>query len=196
VQIDSAAPPADGSRPATDDVRTRETNATPGFVLETQRLMLRRLSCLDAAFMLELLNDPAFIENVGDKGVRTEADAARYIAQGAEASYERFGFGMWLVALKDGGSPVGICGLVRRDELPHADLGFAFLPRHRSLGYAHESAAAVMRHARSALALGRLLAVVVPGNVASRRLLGKLGFHETRPGADDSAALMVLASDP
>ena len=96
--------------------------------------MLRRLSGLDAAFMLELVNDPAFIENVGDKGVRTEADAARYIAHGAEASYERFGFGMWLVACKDGWSPVGICGLVRRDELPDADLGFAFLQRHRSLG--------------------------------------------------------------
>ena len=164
--------------------------------LETARLVLRRMSGGDAAFMLELLNDPAFVENVGDKGVRTEADAARYIAEGVVASYERFGFGMWLVALKDGLRPIGICGLLKRDELPDSDIGFAFLPGHRSLGYAHESAAAVMRHARDALGLRRLLAVVVPGNAPSCRLLGKLGFHylETRRAMDSGTELLLFES--
>jgi len=146
-------------------------------VLETERLVLRRLTTDDAEFILELLNDPSFLRYIGDKGVRTRADACRYIETGPMASYERHGFGLYRVELKREGEPIGICGLLKRDALPDADLGFALLPRHRSKGYAFESASAVLAHARDTLGLERVLAITSPDNVASIGLLEDLGFR-------------------
>lgn len=144
-------------------------------VLETRRLVLRRLSLDDAGFILELLNDAAFLRHIGDKGVRSADQARAYIQTGPVASYERFGFGLFLVALK-GGEPIGICGLLKRDALDDADLGFAFLPSFRAQGYAFESAEATLAHAQAAWGLTRVLAVTSPDNVASIGLLEKLGF--------------------
>ncbi len=121
-------------------------------ILETERLVLRRLTAGDAAFILELLNEPAFLENIGDRGARTLADARRYIARGPVASYRKFGFGLYLVELKDSGTPVGICGLLKRESLEDVDIGFAFLRRYWSQGYARESAAAVMHYGWTELA--------------------------------------------
>ncbi len=168
-------------------------------VLETERLTLRRLHTGDAAFILELLNDPSFIHNIGDKGVRTIDDAVRYILQGPVESYERHGFGLWLVELKDAEgarTPVGICGLVKRDTLPDADIGYAFLPRFHRRGYAFESAAAVMNYARGALGLGRVLAITNPDNAGSIRVLEKLGLsYERRLRlSKDAPEIMLFAS--
>jgi ribosomal-protein-alanine N-acetyltransferase len=149
-------------------------------VLETERLVLRRLATDDAPFLLELLNEPSFLRYIGDKGVRTEADARRYVEAGPLLSYERFGFGLYRVELRESGEPIGMCGLLKRDALPDVDVGFAFLPRFWSKGYAFESAAAVLAHARDALGRGRILAITTPDNVASIRLLEKLGFRFER----------------
>jgi RimJ/RimL family protein N-acetyltransferase len=148
-------------------------------VLETPRLRLRRMTAEDAAFMLALLNEPSFIRNIGDRGVRTIEDARGYLAKGALASYEKFGFGLYAVESKEGGAPMGICGLVKRDILEIADLGYAFLPAYWSRGYAIESAAGVVEHA-AALGMKRLAAVVNPDNDGSIRLLEKLGFAYER----------------
>src|SRR5512141_2744184 len=129
-------------------------------VLDTDRLTLRWLTADDAPFMLGLLNEPSFIENIGDRGVRTLEGAGEYLARGAVASYEQNGYGLYLVERKDGGVPVGICGLVKRPFLDDADVGFAFLPQYWSHGYAHESAAAIMRLARERLGLERVVAIV------------------------------------
>ena len=112
--------------------------------------------------------------------MRTEADARRYVETGPLASYERFGFGLLRVELKESGEPIGMCGLLKRDALPDVDVGFAFLPRFWSKGYAFESASAVLAHARDALGLQRVLAITSPDNEASIRLLGKLGFRFER----------------
>src|SRR5712692_6293312 len=120
-------------------------------VLETDRLILRRLSVEDAEFILDLLNQPSFLRYIGDKGVRSLDDARAYILNGPVDSYERNGFGLYLVQMKADGTPIGICGLVKRDTLPDADVGFAFLPAHWSQGYAVESATAVMKYARNTL---------------------------------------------
>lgn len=149
-------------------------------VLETERLVLRRMSIDDAPFIVELLNDPSFVRHIGDRGVRTRDDACRYILTGPVSSYERLGFGLYLVELKDGSVPIGICGLLKRDSLEHVDLGFAFLPRFRSRGYAFESASAVLAHARDTLGLQPILAITSEGNVASVRLLERLGFRFVR----------------
>lgn len=129
--------------------------------------------------MLGLLNEPSFVRNIGDRGVRTTEDARAYITLGPMASYERFGFGLYLVELKAPRTPVGICGILQRDELPEPDIGFAFLPAYWSQGYALESATAVRNYARDAIGLRRLLAIVSPSNDSSVRLLEKLGFSFT-----------------
>ena len=149
-------------------------------VLETERLNLRRLTGDDAEFILELLNDPAFIKYIGDRGVRSVADARRYILERFVASYEKHGFGLYVVELKEPGAPTGICGLVKRDELADVDVGFAFLPRYRAKGYAMESAAAVKAYAFEVLGLKRLVAITNPNNEGSIRVLEKLGMKYER----------------
>ena len=103
-------------------------------ILETDRLVLRQMTADDAEFIFKLVNEPSFIRFIGDKGVRNDADAVQYIQNGPVASYERFGFGLYLVELKEGRVPIGMCGLVKRDALPDADVGFAFLPAFWSQG--------------------------------------------------------------
>ncbi|WP_140634858.1 GNAT family N-acetyltransferase [Methylibium rhizosphaerae] len=149
-------------------------------VLETPRLTLRRLAEGDDAFILELLNEPGWLRYIGDKGVRCLDDARRYISQGPMAMYERVGFGLWLVQRTADGVPLGICGLIRRDGLDDVDIGFAFLARYGSMGYAHEAASACMAHAREVLRLPRVVAITVAGNQASIRLLEKLGLRFER----------------
>jgi RimJ/RimL family protein N-acetyltransferase len=166
-------------------------------VLETERLNLRQLNTGDAAFILELLNEPSFLHNIGDKGVRTIEDAIRYIVEVPFESYARHGFGLWLVELKNAGTPAGICGLVKRDALPDADIGYAFLPRFWSRGYAFESANAVMSYAHDALGLRRVLAITNPGNPGSIRVLEKINlkFDRLVRLSDDAPEIMLFASD-
>ena len=149
-------------------------------VLETDRLVLRWLSRDDAEFILELLNDPDWLRYIGDKGVRTLDDARDYVLKGPAAMYARLGFGLYRVERKDGGIPIGICGLIKRDTLKDVDLGFAFLPDFRGNGYATESAAATLAHGRDEFGLERIVAITTPDNEASIRLLEKLGFHFER----------------
>jgi RimJ/RimL family protein N-acetyltransferase len=149
-------------------------------VLETDRLVLRWLNVDDAPFILELLNDPSFIRFIGDKGVRDLEGARNYILNGPIASYEKFGFGLNAVDLKEANASIGICGILKRDTLPHPDIGFAFLPAYWHKGYAFESAAAVMKHAREALAINEVLAIATPDNEASSRLLEKIGLRFDR----------------
>jgi RimJ/RimL family protein N-acetyltransferase len=146
------------------------------IVLETERLILRHFNTDDAPFILTLLNEPAFLRYIGDKKVRTLDDARQYILNGPRASYERHGFGLCQVELKHAHAPIGMCGLLKRDELPDPDIGFAFLPDYRNKGFAFEAAAAVLKDARERLKLNRILAIVNPDNDASIKLLQKLGF--------------------
>jgi RimJ/RimL family protein N-acetyltransferase len=146
------------------------------IVFETERLILRRLSVDDAAFMRRLVNEPSWLEFIGDRGVRTEADAREYLRAGAIASYERHGFGLWAVEIRGRDTPIGICGLVKRDFLEDVDLGFAFLPEFWGKGYAREAAAAAVDFARRELGMRRLVAITATANRRSIDLLGKLGF--------------------
>jgi len=148
--------------------------------LETQRLIIRELKVDDAQFILTLLNEPSFLRYIGDKEVRNLDDARRYILSGPVASYERHGFGLFRVELKDSHIPIGMCGLLKREELPDPDIGFAFLPDFWNRGYAFEAAAAVLNYARQRLKLDRILAIVNPDNDASIKLLQKLGFKFER----------------
>ena len=163
--------------------------------LETERLQLRRLSVDDAEFILRLLNEPSFIQNIGDRGVRTIEDARAYIIKGPLASYDKFGFGLLLVELKESGLPIGISGLLKREVFEDVDIGYALLPEYWSRGYALESASAVMSYARDKLGSTRVLAVVNPDNQSSIRLLEKLGFQYDRMVrlSDDAPEIKLFA---
>lgn len=145
-------------------------------ILATERLTIRQLTTDDAPFILILLNEPSFLQFIGDKGVRDLAGAREYLVKGPIDSYARNGFGLCLVSLKEDGTPIGMCGLVKRETLEHPDLGFAFLPRYWSRGYAFEAASAVLTWARGALRLPRILAVAQEDNASSIRLLQRLGL--------------------
>lgn len=145
--------------------------------IETERLVIRRLCADDAAFIFELVNEPAWIKNIGNKNVHSLDDARRYISDGPVASYAKFDFGLCLVELKESGAPVGICGLIKRDSLDDPDIGFAFLERFWSRGYAVESALAVMDFGRNVLGLDRILAITNPDNQGSIKVLEKIGLR-------------------
>jgi [ribosomal protein S5]-alanine N-acetyltransferase len=158
--------------------------------LVTSRLVLRRLEFGDAEFLVELLNEPSFLENIGDRGVRDEQDAHRYLREGPMAMYAKYGFGLWHASLKSDGTAVGMCGLLKRDSLPDADIGYAYLPAHWGKGYALEAADATLRHGVEQYGLRRIIAVVSQHNAGSIRVLEKIGMqfermHSMHPGEAD-----------
>jgi len=169
----------------------------PVKILETDRLLLRRLSLEDAGFILGLLNEPSYVHFIGDKGVRTINDARDYIMKGPIASYEQHGFGLYLTELKDSEVPIGICGLLKRENLPDVDIGFAFLPQFWSQGYAFEAASAVMAYGRDALMVNRIVAIVSPDNERSIKVLGKLGlrFERMERWPADGSKIKLYASE-
>ena len=145
-------------------------------ILETERLRIRQLSVADAGFILELLNEPSFIQNIGDRNVRTLEDARAYILNGPVVSYAKNGFGLSLVILKETDEPIGMCGLIKRDELEDVDIGYAFLPRYWSKGYAIESTLGMKAYAKDVIKLKRLVGIVDPANEGSIRVLEKTGL--------------------
>lgn len=146
-------------------------------ILDTERLRLREMTLEDAPFILELLNEPAFIQNIADKGVRTLEDARGYLEKGPMASYAKHGFGLFAVDLKASGEPIGICGLVKRDGLDDVDVGYAFLERHWSRGYAVEAAAATVEYGLEKVGLKRVVAITAPDNQGSIRVLERIGLR-------------------
>lgn len=166
-------------------------------ILETERLILRRVTVEDDEFILELLNDPSWLRFIGDRGVRTLEAARDYILKSLVSMYERLGFGLYLTELKDEGVPVGICGLIKRDSLEDVDIGFAFLPQFCRKGYGYESASAVMEYGKRTFGLKRLVAITSPENYPSARLLEKLGFNFEGMVklSDDGEEISLFASD-
>lgn len=145
-------------------------------IISTERLHLRVMRLDDAAFYLRLVNEPSFISNIRDKGIRTLDQSRESIETGTLASQEKFGFSFYLVEGRTTHLPMGICGLTKRDSLDDVDLGYAFLPEFCGQGYAYEAALAVLTHTKNALPIKQLAAITSPTNERSNRLLIKLGF--------------------
>ena len=145
----------------------RRTELTP---LTTERLALTPPTLDDAPFVLELLNDPGWLQNIGDRDVRTLDQARAYIA-------ERFSKTPWFVVRDGMGEPLGMCGLVERDGLDCPDIGYAFLERHSGKGYATEAARAVLAYGRETLGHQRIAAITAPHNTPSQRVLEKIGLR-------------------
>ena len=168
--------------------------------LHTRRLAIRPFTLADAAFIVELLNDPDWLRHIGDRNVHSMADAERYLRTGPLAMQERHGHALWAVRSRGDDAPLGMCGLIRREGLDDVDLGYAFLPAARGQGLAREAAAKVLSHGFERLALPRIVAITNPDNTASVRVLEAIGMHFERrmrvPGHDGDSLLYAAAAPP
>jgi [ribosomal protein S5]-alanine N-acetyltransferase len=145
-------------------------------IMITERLLIRKLTFDDSSFIVKLLNSPGWLRYIGDRGVKTEEDAKVYLQNGPLLSYEENGFGLYLVGLLETGEPIGMCGILKRDSLVHPDLGYSLLPEFTGKGYAYEAANAVIQYAGERFGIKTLLAITMPENTASIKLLEKVGM--------------------
>ncbi|SCC54417.1 YkkB [Bacillus cereus] len=162
------------------------------IVLETERLVLRWFDIKDAPFILELVNDPAWIQFIGDKRIKNLDDAKKYILNGPVDMYNKIGFGLYLVERKEDFTPLGMCGLIKRDSLEDVDIGFAFLEKFRSKGYGFESASAVIDYGIQKLGLKRIVAITTIDNINSGKLLEKVGLQFEKIISDSGEDLKLF----
>lgn len=165
----------------------------PTYILETERLSLREFTLRDSAFIIELLNTPGWIEFIGDRNIKTTADAKEYLKNGPLKSYKLNGFGLALVEIKNNKRAIGMCGIIKRENLENPDIGFAFLPEFTGKGFAFEIAKATMDYAKDVLKLPNIFAITVPSNTRSIKLLEKIGLKFTRafnfPGDEETLSM-------
>jgi RimJ/RimL family protein N-acetyltransferase len=150
------------------------------YILETERLQLRQLEVTDAPFIVALMNTPGWLEFIGDRQIKTNEGAIRYLQNGPLKSYEQNGFGLSLVELKKDQTPIGMCGILKRDSLENPDIGFAFLPEFTGKGYAFEIAHATLNYAKDKLKLETIYAITIPSNAKSIQLLERIGLSFLR----------------
>ena len=165
------------------------------MIVETKRLILREINVEDAEFVLRLVNEPSFVSNIGDKGLKNLYDAERFILEGYWTNQERSGYGMFLVELKGGGDPIGSCGLLYRKVLDVTDIGFAFLPEFWNRGFAYEAAEAIMKYGHSTLGVKKIVGLTSEDNLGSINLLKKLGmdFEKTVKMSDDDSGTVFYS---
>ncbi len=165
------------------------------MIAKTTRLRIRELAIEDAEFVLALVNEPSFVSNIGDKGLRSLADAKRFILEGPWTYQQKPGYGQFAVELEENGDPIGVCGLLFRESLNLTDIGFAVLPQYWRRGFAFEAAEAVLRYGQSTLGLKKIVGLTSENNLASIRLLEKLGmkFEKTVKMSDDDPGTVVYS---
>lgn len=147
-------------------------------ILKTERLLLAEADQNDVDFILELLNSATWLKFIGDKGIKTKKQALAYIDESLIGSYEKNGFGLYKLCLSPTLTPIGLCGFLQRDYLEHPDIGFALLPEFEGQGLMLEACHALMNYAESTLKLECVLAIVLPTNRKSCRLLEKMGLQQ------------------
>lgn len=166
------------------------------YILETERLLLRLFTIDDTKFIIELVNSRGWIENIGDRNIKTDERAREYIENRILNNYKANGFGLWLVAMKNDKTPIGMCGILKRDNLENPDIGFAFLPEFMGKGFAFEAANSTMAFAKDVLKLSTIFAITIPTNKPSIKLLGKIGltFIKTFNFPNDEEELMLFSN--
>ncbi|MFK5879293.1 MAG: GNAT family N-acetyltransferase [Flavobacteriaceae bacterium] len=147
------------------------------MILETERLFIKELTVKDAPFFYHLVNDPDWLRFISDRNVNSIADAKDYLIAKIIPSYEKFGFGFYLVKTKNGTHSIRIAGLIDREGMEHVELGFAFLPKYRGKGYAYEARKEIMSYASTELKIEPLVAITDLENIKSAKLLEHLGFR-------------------
>ncbi len=165
------------------------------MIVETKRLILRKITVEDAEFVFRLVNEPSFVTNIGDKGVKNLDDAKRFIMEGYWTNQERSGYGMFLVELKAEGDSIGGCGLLYRKFLDVTDIGFAFLPEYWNRGFAFEAAEAILKYGHTTLEVKKIVGLTSEDNLGSIKLLKKLGmdFEKTVKMSDDDPGTVLYS---
>jgi RimJ/RimL family protein N-acetyltransferase len=165
------------------------------MIVETKRLILRKITVEDAEFVLRLVNEPSFVSNIGDKGLRNQNDSEQFILEGYWTNQERSGYGMFIAELKGEGDPIGCCGLLYRKVFDVTDIGFAFLPEYWNLGFAYEAAVAVLEYGQSTLGVNKIVGLTSEDNLSSINLLKKLGmdFEKTVKMSDDDPGTVLYS---
>ena len=166
-------------------------------IFETERLLLRQFTLDDSPFILKLLNTDTWLRFIGDRKIKSLEDAKQYLINGPIKSYQTNGYGLSLVALKDSGEPIGMCGILKRDTLNAPDIGYALLPEYEGQGYAYEIAKATLTYALQTLCMPQILAITKGDNDRSVKLLHKLGFKFEKMlklNPDDQELMLFAAS--
>ena len=166
------------------------------YILETERLRLREFSLTDTEFIIELVNSPGWLQFIGDRNIKDEERAVIYLENGPLKSYVQNGFGLWLVEKKDEGNAIGMCGIIRRDNLETPDIGFAFLPQFEGKGYAYEIANATLFYAKQSLNIPKICAITLPANTKSIKLLEKIEmkFEKTFSFSNNAEELLLYTN--
>lgn len=163
------------------------------LILETERLTIRQAIPADAPFILELLTSEKWLKYIGDRGVRSLHSAQMYIHETLVGSYEKNGFGLYILERNDVRKPVGLAGFVKRDYLDNPDLGFAMLETYEGLGFAYEATNNLLKYGKNVLHFEVIHAITAVNNEASQSLLKKLGMKSegtiTPPGGKEAICL-------
>jgi RimJ/RimL family protein N-acetyltransferase len=165
------------------------------YIFETERLRLREFTMDDTKFIIKLLNSPGWMKFIGDRNVRTKDEAVNYLQNGPLKSYEQNGFGLSMVEKKEDQTAIGMCGIIKRDNMENPDIGFAFLPRFYGKGYAFEIATATLSYAKDKLGIPKIAAITLAGNLRSIRLLEKMGFRFIKTINSNSDKELLLYSN-
>jgi len=158
----------------------------------SKRLIIEPLTAKDGEFMFKLMNSPGWLKYIGDRAIKNETDAEKYLLTNIIPSYNKHGFGLYKISLRNNSKVIGICGLLQRDYLKSPDLGFAILPNHSGQGYAHEASMAILHYAKKHLQIKIIEAITVEDNHASIGLLKKLGFQRPEPIIRDNEQLLLF----
>lgn len=150
------------------------------MLISSNRLHLSEFSLKDASFFFELVNDPDWIKYIGDRNIKTISDSENYLKDKIIPSYKQFGFGFYVVRLKESNLPIGMCGLIKRDWMSYVEIGYAFLNKHRSKGYAIEASIATKKYAKEEIGISKIAALTDVDNEKSGNLLNRLGLEFER----------------
>lgn len=168
------------------------------IILNTERLVIRKVNLSDNHFIYELLNTPKWLKFIGDRGIKTLKNAEDYINDKIIKSYKTNGFGLYVFELKESNIPIGLCGFIKRDYLDYEDIGFALLPEYERKGYTYEAALAVLKFGENQLGLKKVFAITSKDNTASQELLKKLSFSFksfiTEPSTNEELTLYARES--
>lgn len=165
--------------------------------LTTPRLVLRLADADDASFIQTLYNTPDFLRYIGDKQIRSLQDARRYIADKILAMREEYGVCLLVVEDRQSNAPLGVCGLIKRPDLPAYDIGYGYLPSTYRQGIGYEAGQAVMEYARRRADIEQVVAITSSDNLASQALLVKLGFsyRKIQSQLSESVDLLLYQQD-
>lgn len=148
------------------------------MIIETERLILREMTLDDAAFLYKLMNSENWLKYIGDRGINSVEAARAYMLKSYLGSYQKNGFGAYMIVRKTDGELIGNCGLYKRENLKHPDIGFAMLPEFYKMGYGYEAAMGVLKYAKENLNIDTLLAITDKENHSSIGLLNKIGLNQ------------------